>query len=106
MTRARPPLEVGDTYIALPGCPLTEWNSDAPPDAACFIEWLGASLRLVHRHACGALEFVVVEATGMPPRQHRRASAPVSLRIDPWADLEIPAFLDRRNKTAAAGARP
>jgi hypothetical protein len=105
MNRVRPPLQIGDTYMALAGSPLTKWNPDSCPDEVAGVQWLSASLKLVRRHQNGAIEFVVVEATGRPPRAPTpptRARAPLPAFVDRYPDLEIPAFLDRRKKKAAS----
>lgn len=102
MTRQKPPLQPGETFIALQGSPLAGWNPESPPDTVSFVEWLRASLRLVRRHENGALEFVVVDATGEPPKAPLPpgTTSPLPQRLTDG--LDIPPFLDRRIKAGAA----
>jgi hypothetical protein len=63
ITKTKPPLAIGDRYVALPGSEL--WTS---LDRLTFMpgdktEHMGCFMRLDERHPCGAMEFVVVEAS-------------------------------------------
>ncbi len=68
LTKTKPPLERGDLYLILPDSPHHAGLSDLEigKDYAISPDESVAILRLVERHKCGALEFVVTKAGARP----------------------------------------
>jgi hypothetical protein len=62
ITKTKPPLAIGDRYVALPGSELQISLDRLTFMAGDKTDHLGCAMRLDERHPCGAMEFVVIEA--------------------------------------------
>lgn len=66
LTKGKPPLEVGDRYVALPGSEMQR-ACDFPTPLPVGENAYGGPIifRLDERHPCGALEFVVIAVNAL-----------------------------------------
>lgn len=70
LTREKEPLTVGDRYVALPGSRIAK-------TATLYVEFAdGTCLRMDESHPCGAYEYVVIDPSKMPGREHPLPSEP------------------------------